>query len=124
MSGYPIKWVPIGDEEREEKLRVFKEADSKEVDMMMSVPAGVRMPSNFVKGNWAERIYNFNLRPDDIWIVTFPKCGTTVRVRELLPHEYKVFISSRTLVYLTLILAVPLQARFCLGRGRSYKMCR
>ena len=25
----------------------------------------------------AERIYNFKVRPDDIWIITYPKCGTT-----------------------------------------------
>ena len=80
MANYPIKWVPISNEERKEKLRVFKKEDSKEVDQMMSVPVGIRLPSRFVTEKWAERIYNFNLRPDDIWIVTFPKCGTTVRV--------------------------------------------
>ena len=80
MSGYPIKWVSISDDEREEKLRVFKEAYSKEVDQMISIPQGVRMPSKFVKEKWAEKIYNFNLRQDDIWIVTFPKCGTTVSI--------------------------------------------
>ena len=79
MASYPIKWVPISDEEKREKLRVFKDEDSKEVDMMMSIPAGIRMPSIFVKKNFPERIYNMKLRSDDIWIVTFPKCGTTVR---------------------------------------------
>ena len=80
MAGYPIKWVSISDDERKEKLRVFKEAYSKEVDQMISIPQGVRMPSKFVKEKWAEKIYNFNLRQDDIWIVTFPKCGTTVSI--------------------------------------------
>ena len=81
MADYPIKWVPTSDAERKEKLRVFKEIYSKEVDMMMSIPAGIRMPSNFVKKNFPERIYNLTLRSDDIWIVTFPKCGTTVSAR-------------------------------------------
>ena len=81
MADYPIKWVPTSDTERKEKLSIFKENYSKEVDMMMSIPAGIRMPSNFVKKNFPERIYNLTLRSDDIWIVTFPKCGTTVSVR-------------------------------------------
>lgn len=45
--------------------------------MVMSIPGGVRAPASFVDRNFHERIYNFKLRPDDIWIVTFPKCGTT-----------------------------------------------
>jgi len=33
------------------------------------------MPKGFEEV--AERIYNMEIRPDDIWIVTYPKCGTT-----------------------------------------------
>ena len=77
MSAYPIKWIPISTEEKEKKLKLFHNEDSMEVDMMMSLPGGMRVPSNFVKQNLGEKIYNFKLRPDDVWIVTYPKCGTT-----------------------------------------------
>jgi hypothetical protein len=40
-----------------------------------SIPGNVWMPVKYRDA--AEKIYNFKVRPDDIWIVTFPKCGTT-----------------------------------------------
>ena len=59
MSVYSIKWEPIGADERAKKLKVFHEENSMEVDMVKSVPGGMRMPSDFVEKKWAERIYNF-----------------------------------------------------------------
>ena len=42
---------------------------------MVRYDNGVVMPKRFVEVS--EKLYNFELRDDDIWIVTFPKSGTT-----------------------------------------------
>lgn len=34
---------------------------------------GVALPKNFQK--YYDRIYNMEVREDDVWIITFPKCG-------------------------------------------------
>ena len=47
-----------------------------EREVVLSPESGVYMPERFL--DIAEEIYNFEVRPTDIWVVTFPKCGTTV----------------------------------------------
>ena len=37
---------------------------------------GLVMPKRFVE-KYAEKIYHMEVHHDDIWVVTFPKCGTT-----------------------------------------------
>ena len=44
--------------------------------MVVSPESGVYMPERFLE--IAEEVYNLEVRPTDIWVVTFPKCGTTV----------------------------------------------
>jgi hypothetical protein len=44
--------------------------------MIRSNPLNVVMPHKFKE--FAEEIWNFEVRKDDIWIVTYPKCGTTL----------------------------------------------
>lgn len=38
-------------------------------------PSDTLIPRNY--RNYAERILNLEIREDDVWVLTFPKCGTT-----------------------------------------------
>ena len=71
---YPFKWKPLTEEARAE-IKILFEVDSSVQNYVVSEPLGVHGQAHL--SNIAEKIYNFHVRPDDIWIVTFPKCGTT-----------------------------------------------
>ena len=77
---YPIKWRPCTEDEMAEQKRLYHPKNdigfSVELNQVTYGDGKVRMPEKFLK--FAERIYNMEVRKDDIWIVTFKKCGTTM----------------------------------------------
>ena len=62
---------------KEKKQRMFSDPDHAEVDMVKSVPDNVYVSKEYTRLGYDKRLYNFELRKDDVWIVTYPKCGTT-----------------------------------------------
>ena len=71
---YPIKWVPVSDEIEEKRMRFFAEGSTVH-KAVVSEPYGVHAAPAMAEA--AKKVYNFKVRPDDIWIITYPKCGTT-----------------------------------------------
>lgn len=71
---YPFEWRPVS-ETLSENYKEFFDDGSMMHDAVISEPLGVIAPKPMV--DVAKKIYNMDVRSDDIWIVTFPKCGTT-----------------------------------------------
>jgi len=80
-EAYPVVWVRPSSEEVSTRRQYFADDSWIERSVVFSPACGVYMPERFL--DVAEEIYNFEVRPTDIWVVTYPKCGTTV-IQELL----------------------------------------
>ncbi|TRY80471.1 hypothetical protein TCAL_13353, partial [Tigriopus californicus] len=73
-NDFPFTFQTVSREDEEAKRKVFKEG-SLELNVTQVMPGRIILPKTYEED--AKRIYNMELRPDDIWIVTYPKCGTT-----------------------------------------------
>ncbi len=63
-------------EEKEERERLFGHPLSTSGgDCIVSVPGDLVFPKHFA--DMAEDIYNMEVREDDVWMITYPKAGST-----------------------------------------------
>ena len=67
---FPIKWKEL-DGEAKRMIEANCKRDHVQYDN------GLVMPRYFAE-TMAHRVYNFDVREDDIWVVSFPKTGTTL----------------------------------------------
>ena len=70
-----IKWKKCPKEIEEQKEKLY-EPGSNQLNNIVSEPHGIHLQPTMEEV--CKKIYNFEVRSDDIWIVTYPKCGTTM----------------------------------------------
>ena len=75
-NNYPFTWKKVPAELEIERQKHFT-YPSGVLNGVVSEPLGIHSSQGMIEDNVGERVFNFKLRPDDIWIITYPKCGTT-----------------------------------------------
>jgi hypothetical protein len=73
-ASYPYEWVDLSPQDDEVVKRNYGELGNCR-DIVRSRPELIRVSSS-IRHHYM-RVFTMKLRPDDVWIVTHPKCGTT-----------------------------------------------
>jgi hypothetical protein len=72
-KSFSVKFSAISETLEPEFRQNFPFYDEK--GLFRGEPGGFVLTETY--GERAEEVYNFEPRPDDAWVVTFPKCGRT-----------------------------------------------
>ena len=75
---YPFEWEENSKEDQQYRAKFWTGHNSIAVHSVISSPMNVNMPRPFLTNGIHKKIWNMKPRPDDIWLVTYPKCGTTM----------------------------------------------
>ena len=71
---YPIEGIKVEELEENDSYKKFlSEQNAYKEGFIRLQPYNQIMPKEYIKH--AKRIHDFEIRPDDVWISSFPKCG-------------------------------------------------
>ena len=71
---YPIQWVDLSPEDDQTVKKYYGELGHCR-DLVRSEPELIRVGAS-IRQHFM-KLFTMKIRPDDVWIVTHPKCGTT-----------------------------------------------
>lgn len=71
----PFEIVDVPQEEREARRKMYTGPASIMVDVVTTKPYGCIINEKF--RDFARPIMDFEVKPDDVWMITYPKAGST-----------------------------------------------